>query len=164
MPDPANPAPPPAAPVSAAEREVRRRRIMERVQRGWRYELIAEAEDLTPRRIRQIIQETLALREVDPAGGHVRLQTARLEAALRLAARGIKDGELGAIDQLRRVLDRLDRYQARAAAAACDGQDGAAPTRPRARPSRDDGRRAARASRGRRARAPRKGFPVPATF
>jgi hypothetical protein len=112
--------PPPAARVSAIEREVRRHRIMERALRGWSYELIAGAENLTPRRIRQIVRQSLRLRQIDPAGEHVRLQTARLDASLRLAAGRVEDGELGAIDRLLRVLDRLDRYQTKAAALSLD--------------------------------------------
>src|SRR5208337_1122972 len=52
----------------------------------------------------------------EPDGGtrldHARVQLARLEPALRLAARGVADGDLRAIDRLLRVLDRLDRYNA----------------------------------------------------
>ncbi|MGD0723516.1 MAG: hypothetical protein ABR970_20990, partial [Roseiarcus sp.] len=91
------PAPPPAASVSAIEREVRRHRIMERAQRGWSYELIAATENLTPRRIRQIVRQSRWLRQIDPAGAHVRLQTARL------AADRVEDGEPGAIDRPLRV-------------------------------------------------------------
>ncbi|MGD0723739.1 MAG: hypothetical protein ABR970_22145, partial [Roseiarcus sp.] len=116
MSDPALSEPPPAARLGAIEREVRWHRIMERASRGWSTELIADGEDLTPRRIRQIVRETLALREVDPAGEHVRLQIARLDASLRLAAERVEDGELGAIDRLLRVLERLDRYRNTAAA------------------------------------------------
>ena len=47
------------------------------------------------------------------------MQIARLEPALRLAARSVADGELSAIDRLLRVLDRLDRY------AALDGAEAA---------------------------------------
>jgi hypothetical protein len=116
MTDTAVPTSPPAASVSAIEREVRRHRIMERVLGGWSYELIARNENLTPRRIRQIVRQTLERREADRAAEHVRLQTARLGASLRLAAGKVEDGELGAIDRLLRVLDRLDRYQTKAAA------------------------------------------------
>jgi len=113
MPDPAVPAPPPAASVSAIEREVRRHRIMERAQRGWSYELIAGAENLKPRRIGQIVGQSLQLSEVDPAGVPIRQQTAGLDASLRLTADRIEDGELGAIDRLLRVLERLDRLPRR---------------------------------------------------
>ncbi len=118
MPDPIDPASPalPADTVNAIEREFRRHRIMERLQRGWSYERIALTEDLTPRRIRQIVGQTLALREADPAREHIRVQTARLEAALRLAAERVEEGQLGAIDPLLRVLVQLDRYQSKAAA------------------------------------------------
>ena len=44
------------------------------------------------------------------------MQIARLEPALRLAARGVADGDLGAIDRLLRVLERLDKYSAVAGA------------------------------------------------
>ena len=79
MPDPAAPALPPAACLGAAGREVRRHRIVERALRGWSAESIAEAEAPTLRRIGRIVGRTLALPEVDPAGTHVRLQTARLD-------------------------------------------------------------------------------------
>jgi hypothetical protein len=117
MSDPAVPTSRPTASVSAIEREVRRHRIMERAQRGWSYELIASNENLTPRRIRQIVRETLILRQIDPAGEPVRRQTARLDAWLRLAAQRVEDGDLAGIDRLLRVLDRLDRYRNAAAAA-----------------------------------------------
>ena len=77
--DPAAPAPPPAACLGAIEREVRWLRIIERALGEWSNELIADAEDPTPRRIGQIVGRTLALPEVDPARAHVRLQTARLD-------------------------------------------------------------------------------------
>ena len=47
------------------------------------------------------------------------MQIARLEPALRLAARAVGGGDLGAIDRLLRVLDRLDKY------AAVDGAEAA---------------------------------------
>jgi len=87
MPDPTAPAPPPAASVGAAEREVRWHRIVERALGGCSDELIADAEDPTPRRIGRIVGRTLALPEVDPAGTHVRLQTARRDERANRADR-----------------------------------------------------------------------------
>jgi len=110
------PTSPPAASVRAIEREVRRHRILERALGGWSYAAIASTENLTPRRIRQIVNQSLKRSPADRAAEHIRLQTARLGAPLRLAAQRVEDGELGAIDRLLRVLDRLDRYQTRAAA------------------------------------------------
>ena len=64
MSDPTVRAPSPAARLSAIEWEVRRHRIMERVDRGWSRKSIAQAEDLTPRRVGQIVRQTLQPREV----------------------------------------------------------------------------------------------------
>ena len=51
---------------------------------------------------------------------HARVQIARLEPALQLAAGAVAEGDLGAIDRLLRVLDRLDRYSAVEGAAASE--------------------------------------------
>ena len=73
---------------------------------------IARDENLSRERVRQIVAQSLN----EPEGGtrldHARVQLARLEPALQLAARGGADGELRAIDRLLRVLDRLDKYGA----------------------------------------------------
>jgi hypothetical protein len=61
--------------------------------------------------VRQIVAQTLAEREIDPVGVHNRLQVARLESALLLAAAKVAAGDLRAIDALIRVLDRMDKYQ-----------------------------------------------------
>ncbi len=107
--------PSPSAPVprrTAREREQRRIRILGMVRAGFSYEAIARDENLSRERVRQIVAQSLE----EPEGGtrldHARVQIARLEPALRLAARGVADGELRAIDRLLRVLDRLDIYGA----------------------------------------------------
>ena len=46
------------------------------------------------------------------------MQIARLEPALRLAARGVADGDLRAIDRLLKVLEILNKYSAVEAAGA----------------------------------------------
>ncbi len=107
--------PAPSAPIvrrTAREREQRRIRILAMVQAGFSYEAIARDENLSRERVRQIVAQ--ALREPDDGTrlDHARVQLARLEPALRLAARGVADGELRAIDRLLRVLDRLDKYGA----------------------------------------------------
>lgn len=82
------------------------------VRSGFSYEAIARDENLSRERVRQIVAQSLN----DPEGGtkldHARVQMARLEPALRLAARGVADGDLHAIDRLLRVLDRIDKYGA----------------------------------------------------
>jgi Sigma-70, region 4 len=93
----------------------RRRRVFALVQEGWSYEAIAEVEDLSRERIRQIIKEALEGREREPSGDHQRLQLARLDPALRLAAEQVAAGDLKAIERLIRVLNQIDKYQAAAA-------------------------------------------------
>jgi hypothetical protein len=80
--------------------------------RGGSYEEIAEAEGLSRERIRQIVVQALEQRTVDAQREHAQLQIMRLAPALRLAAKGIGEGDRRAIADLVRVLDRLDKYQA----------------------------------------------------
>jgi hypothetical protein len=112
--EPAMP-PPLSAPVprrTAREREQRRIRILAMVRAGFSYEAIARDENLSRERVRQIVAQSLEEPEGATRLDHARVQIARLEPALRLAARGVADGELRAIDRLLRVLDRLDKYGA----------------------------------------------------
>ncbi len=108
-------------------------------------------ENLSRERVRQIVAQSLE----EPEGGtrldHARVQIARLEPALRLAARGVADGELRAIDRLLRVLDRLDKYGAVAEAPAALRGESARAAADQAQP---DGR-AHEARRG-RSRTPAK--------
>jgi hypothetical protein len=91
-------------------------RIFARLQEGWSYETIAQEESLSRERIRQIVSEILTGRTVEPRRDHTRLQIARLDPALKLAAGQVAAGDLRAVDRLLRVLDRLDKYQSVAAA------------------------------------------------
>ncbi len=120
MPTPARPR------ATAADRARRRLRIYARLQEGWSHEAIAAEEKLSRERIRQIVKETLDKREIDPDTDYVRLQMARLDPALRLAAEKVSSGELFAIDRLLRVLDRMDKYHSAAASAEEDGGAAAA--------------------------------------
>ena len=86
------------------------------MQEGWSYEAIAQEESLSRERIRQIVSEILTGRTVEPRRDHTRLQIARLDPALKLAAGQVAAGDLRAVDRLLRVLDRLDKYQSVAAA------------------------------------------------
>ena len=101
---------------TAHERGERRIRIMGMVRSGFSYEAIAKDEQLSRERVRQIVVVALAAKG-DRPGDHMRVQRARLEPALRLAARGVENGKLSAIPQLLRVLERLDKYDAVADAA-----------------------------------------------
>jgi hypothetical protein len=90
---------------------LRRARIFARLREGWAYDEIAEAEGVTAERIRQIVREALGKRLLDEETDHAKLQLARLQPAMRIAAEAIADGCFSAIDALLKVHDRLDRYQ-----------------------------------------------------
>ena len=102
----------PGARPAARDRELRRVRILALVQAGWSYAAIGREEGLSRERVRQIVAQALEAGEGETKLVHAQVQIARLEPALRLAARGVADGELSAIDRLLRVLDRLDKYSA----------------------------------------------------
>ena len=103
----------PAPAVSrAAARDLRRLRILASLQAGLSYAAIGRAEGLSRERVRQIVAKALDGEGAETKLDHARVQIARLEPALRLAAGAVAEGDLGAIDRLLRVLDRLDRYSA----------------------------------------------------
>jgi len=97
---------------TARQREERRIRIMAMVRSGFSYEEIARDERLSRERIRQIVTQSQDVDKQATRVDYVRLQMARLEPALRLAARGVENGKFSAINALLRVLDMLDRYGA----------------------------------------------------
>lgn len=96
-----------AARRATAERKLR---ILERLTAGASVGRIARAEGLTIRRVRQIIAEMLAKREVDPPAGFVQLQIARLSDAMVVAHTRMMEGDLQAMDRLIRLTGELDRY------------------------------------------------------
>ena len=96
----------------AAARDLRRLRILASLQAGLSYAAIGRAEGLSRERVRQIVVQALDRDQADSKLDHARVQIARLEPALRLAAQAVAEGDLSAIDRLLRVLDRLDRYSA----------------------------------------------------
>ena len=101
-----------AANSRAAARDLRSLRILASVQAGLSYAAIGRAEGLSRERVRQIVVKALNDGQADTKLDHARVQIARLEPALRLAAEAVAGGDLAAIDRLLRVLDRLDRYSA----------------------------------------------------
>lgn len=92
-------------------REARRARIFGRISEGWAYPDIADAEGLTDRRIRQIVNEALKKRTINSSEDHALLQLSRIEPALRLAGEAVARGETEAIGPYLKLIDRLDRYQ-----------------------------------------------------
>jgi hypothetical protein len=74
-----------------------RLRIQERLTMGLTVAHIARVEQLTVRRVRQIIAEMLASREIDPPAGFVQLQIARLSEAMIVARTMMMQGNPTAI-------------------------------------------------------------------
>ena len=108
---PADPAP--KRRLSAHELLIRRDRIFARLLEGQSHAAIAEAEGITTRRVREIVDDGLSYEGVDPREDFVHVQVARLEEALRLIEQKIAEGKLNAIDRLLKVLAQLDRYHGR---------------------------------------------------
>jgi hypothetical protein len=108
----------------AAARDLRRLRILASVQAGLSFAAIGRAEGLSRERVRQIVVQALDQGQADSKLDHARVQIARLEPALRLAAGAVAGGDLSAIDRLLRVLDRLDRYCAVEGAATSEDAGG----------------------------------------
>ncbi len=92
---------------ASAERKLR---ILERLTAGISVAHIAQTEKLTIRRVRQIIGEMLARREVDPPAGFVQLQIARLSDAMSVAHTMMMEGDLQAMDRVVKIVGELDRY------------------------------------------------------
>jgi hypothetical protein len=88
----------------------RRLRIQERLTMGLTVAHIARVEQVTVRRVRQIIAEMLASREIDPPAGFVQLQIARLSEAMIVARTMMMQGNLQAMDRFMRLTSELDRY------------------------------------------------------
>ena len=124
---------PPAA-AEAATRIAPRRRtadqrlpIQERLTMGLTVAHIARTEQLTVRRVRQIIVEMLASREIDPPAGFVQFQIARLSEAMIVARTMMMDGNLQAMDRFIRLTSELDRDHGFALAQIPRGPEAAPP-------------------------------------
>jgi hypothetical protein len=88
----------------------RRLRILERLTSGLSVAHIARVENLTVRRVRQVIAEMLEAREVDPPAGFVQLQIARLGDAMVVAHTMMMECDLQAMDRMIKLIGELDRY------------------------------------------------------
>ena len=88
----------------------RRLRILERLTTGLSVAHIARVENLTVRRVRQIIAKMLDEREVDPPAGFVQLQIARLSEGMIVARTLMMEGDLQAMDRMIKLIGELDRY------------------------------------------------------
>jgi hypothetical protein len=79
---------------------------------------IALQEGLSVRRAREVVQEMLERREVDPPAGFAQLQIGRLGDAMMVAYAAMMEGNLQALDRVLRIVGELDRYHGLAGAQA----------------------------------------------
>ena len=105
------PAPEPAPRVAPHHATAERRlRVLERLTTGLTVAHIARVEGLSVQRIRRIIAQMLASREIDPAAGFVQVQIARISEAMIVAHTMMMEGDLQAMDRFIRLTGELDRY------------------------------------------------------
>jgi hypothetical protein len=91
---------------------MRANRIFARMLEGQSYAAIAEAEGLSVRRVREIVQQALDRWDIEPSQEYTLAPIARLDSALRLIERKIAEGKLSAAPHLIKVLEQLDAITA----------------------------------------------------
>jgi hypothetical protein len=79
---------------------------------------IALREGLSVRRARELVQDMLERREVDPPAGFAQLQIGRLSDAMMVAYAAMMEGNLQALDRVLRIVGELDRRHGRGGAPA----------------------------------------------
>jgi len=109
--------------LNAYGRVEREERIFARMREGFAYDEIAAEEGVSAERIRQIVSETLQKRGVDAAADHAKLQLARLERVMSVAADALAKGDLRAGPLFLKTIDRLDRYHKTAAVMQRDDEE-----------------------------------------
>ena len=101
-----------------AERNVR---LFNLLKSGVPIAEIALQEGLSVRRARELVQEMLERREVDPPAGFAQLQIGRLSDAMMVAYAAMMEGNLQALDRVLRIVGELDRRHGFAGAPAGPG-------------------------------------------
>jgi hypothetical protein len=91
------------------EEHQRAQRIFARLMGGESMRAIAASENLSLRRVQQIVREQLDRRNANPADDFALLQIARLERALDLIGEQIDAGKPSAAHAFVRILDHLNR-------------------------------------------------------
>ncbi len=94
---------------SVTEEHKRAQRIFARLMGGESMRAIAASENLSLRRVQQIVREQLDRRDSNPADDFALLQIARLERALDLIGGQIDAGKPSAAHAFVRILDHLNR-------------------------------------------------------
>ena len=96
--------------MARRENAERNLRVFNLLKAGVPVAQIALQEGLSARRTREIIQEALDRREIDPPQGFVQLQIGRLSDAMMVAHAAMMEGNLQALDRLVKIVGELDRY------------------------------------------------------
>jgi len=99
----------PRHPRSRRATAERRLRILERLTAGVSVAAVACGEGLTPRRVRQIVVEALARRDVEPPADFIPLQIGWLGDAMRVARTKMTAGDLQATDRVVQLVCERDR-------------------------------------------------------
>ena len=102
--------PTPAGLASRRAKAERRLKVFNLLKAGVSVAEIALQEGLSARRTREIVQEALDRREIDPPQGFAQLQIGRLGDALMVAHAAMMEGDLQALDRVVRIVGELDRY------------------------------------------------------
>jgi hypothetical protein len=89
---------------------MRRNRVFARLLEGRSAVAVAAEEGVTPRRVRQMVRETLDRWDANPMQDFADLQIARLEAALRPIEQKIAAGDVTVVDKFVKVLGLLEKY------------------------------------------------------
>ncbi len=100
------------------EKAERKLRVFNLLKAGVPVAQIALQEGLSTRRARELIQQTLDRREIDPPAGFVQLQVGRLSDAMMVAHSAMMEGNMQALDRFVRIVGELDRYHGFGRAAA----------------------------------------------
>jgi hypothetical protein len=98
-----------------AERNVR---LFNLLKSGAPIAEIALQQGLSARRARELVQEMLERREVDPPAGFAHLQIGRLSDAMKVAYAAMMEGNMQALDRVLRIVGELDRRHGFAVAQA----------------------------------------------
>jgi len=96
--------------LARSAKSLRHGKIFNQLTAGMSVAEIALGEGVSPRRMRETVQRILARREVDPAEGFVKLQTARLNDAMKVAHTKMWEGDMQALDRVVRLVHELERY------------------------------------------------------
>jgi hypothetical protein len=85
-------------------------RVLDLLAAGRSIDTIADARNHTRARVERILRAELAAISIRPARDYAKLQIRRLEGMVAALIEKAGAGDLGTVDRVLKVLDRLDRY------------------------------------------------------